>query len=418
MRKGKKIFILLIVLTFLIEGSVSLFFLQRSREIDQDTVAVNDVLKTIEENFGQTEKYPNDMSYSGIDNDGKLLFATEDGISTSVNEAVRNNDTILDLTVDGSAAGKVLFHNATRERIGKWQQAIAVTVLCSSIIQAVLVISYMLYLRKTIVKPFDELSDFANRVAGGDLDIPLEMDKGNTFGSFTEAFDLMRTELKKSRAAEKAAYDAKKDMVAQLSHDIKTPVASIKSASEFGYELAKDEKVKERFNLINFKADELTVLVDNLFVESVKDASEIKVSPRENDSSTVREAILHADFQSRAGEFTIPECTVFTDKLRLQQAFDNVFINSYKYADTEIKVEAKIEGEYLKVAVRDFGPGVTDEEVAVLKEKYKRGANSEGKDGAGIGLYLTNYFIKEMDGDILITNENPGLQVLFLIRTK
>ena len=150
----------------------------------------------------------------------------------------------------------------------------------------------------------------------------------------------------------------------------------------------------------------------------MKDASEIKVSPRENDSTTVREAILHADFQSRAGDFTIPECTVFTDKLRLQQAFDNVFINSYKYADTEIKVEAKIEGEYLKVAVRDFGPGVTDEEVAVLKEKYKRGANSEGKDGAGIGLYLTSYFLKEMDGDILITNEDPGLQVLFLIRTK
>ena len=418
MRKGKKIFIILIVLTFVIEGAVSLFFLQRSREIDQDTVAVNDVLKTVEENFGETEKYPTDMSYSVIDNDGKLLYTTEDGISTSVNEAVRNNDTILDLTIDGSVAGKVLFHNETRDCIGKWQQAIAVTVLCSSIMQAILVIGYMLYLRKTIVKPFDELSDFANRVAGGDLDIPLEMDKGNTFGSFTEAFDLMRTELKKSRAAEKAAYDAKKDMVAQLSHDIKTPVASIKSASEFGYELARDEKVKERFNLINFKADELTVLVDNLFVESVKDASEIKVSPRENDSSSVREAILHADFQSRAGEFTIPECTVFTDKLRLQQAFDNVFINSYKYADTEIKVEAKIEGEYLKVAVRDFGPGVTDEEVAVLKEKYKRGANSEGKDGAGIGLYLTSYFLKEMDGDILITNEDPGLQVLFLIRTK
>ncbi len=418
MRKGKKIFILLIVLTFLIEGSVSLLFLQKSREIEQDTVAVNDVLKTIEENFGNTDKYPNDMSYSVIGTDGKLLFSTDEGISTSVNEAVRNNDTILDLTVNGKAEGKVLFNNETRDRIQKWQQAIAVTVLLSSIAQAILVIGYMLYLRKTIVKPFDELSGFASRVAGGDLDIPLEMDKRNTFGSFTEAFDLMRAELKKSRAAEKAAYDAKKDMVAQLSHDIKTPVASIKSASEFGYELAKDEKVKERFNLINFKADELTVLVDNLFVESVKDASEIKVSPRENDSSTVREAILHADFQNRAGEFEIPECTVFTDKLRLQQAFDNVFINSYKYADTDIKVEARLEGEYLKVSVRDFGPGVTDQEVAVLKEKYKRGANSEGKEGAGIGLYLTSYFLKEMDGDILITNEEPGLQVLFLIRTK
>lgn len=413
----KKVFIILIVLTFLIEGAVSLFFLQKSRSVEQDPVAVNDCVKTIEENFGETEKYPSEMSYSVISTDGKLLYTTDEGISVSVNEAVRNNDTILDLTVDGDPAGKVLFHNETREQIGKWQKSIAITVFAASLVQAVLVISYALYLRKTIIKPFDELSEFAGRVAGGNLDIPLQMDKGNAFGKFTEAFDLMRTELRKSRAAEKAAYDAKKDMVAQLSHDIKTPVASIKSASEFGYELTKDEKVKERFNLINFKADELTVLVDNLFVDSVKDASEIKVSPRENDSSSVREAILHADFQNRAKEFTIPDCKVFTDKLRLQQAFDNVIINSYKYADTDIEVTAKLEGGYLKVAVRDFGPGVTDEEIAVLKEKYKRGKNSEGKEGAGIGLYLTSYFMKEMDGEILITNEDPGLQVLFLIRT-
>ena len=414
----KKIFVVLIVITFLIEGSVSLLFLRRSRMVEQDTVVINDCVKTIEENFGDESKYSTEIPYSLIDTDGKVLYQTDEDVSSTINEAIKNGDTILDIYQEGQVAGKIIFKNSTQERILRWQNYIAVTILLSSIVQAILVVGYALYLRKTIVKPFEELSDFAQRVAGGDLDVPLDRDKKNIFGSFTEAFDLMRTELRKSRAAEKAAYDAKKDMVAQLSHDIKTPVASIKSASEFGYELAKDEKVKERFNLINFKADELTILVDNLFAESVKDASEIKVSPRENDSSTVREAILHADFQNRAGEFEIPECTVFTDKLRLQQAFDNVFINSYKYADTKITVDAKLEDGYLKVAIRDFGPGVTDEEVAVLKEKYRRGKNSEGKEGAGIGLYLTTYFLKEMDGDILITNEEPGLQVLFLIRTK
>ncbi|MBO4495673.1 MAG: HAMP domain-containing histidine kinase [Clostridiales bacterium] len=413
----KKLFIFLIIFTFLIEGAVSLFFLMKTRNTEQDTVLINDCIKTLEENFGHEESYSTKLTYSVIDLDGKLLYSNQDGISTSVNEAIKNNDTILDFYQDGKVAGKVLFRNEIQKQIRGWQSSIAVTVLVCTLVQALLLIAYSLYLRKTIIRPFEDLSHFAERVAGGDLDVPLDMDKGHTFGSFTEAFDLMRTELKKSRAAEKAAYDAKKDMVAQLSHDIKTPVASIKSASEFGYELAKEEKVKERFNLINFKADELTVLVDNLFVESVKDASEIKVSPRENDSETVREAILHADYLNRASDFTIPECRVFTDKLRLQQAFDNVFINSYKYADTKIEVSAKLEDGYLKVSVRDFGPGVTDEEVAILKEKYKRGANSEGKEGAGIGLYLTSYFLKEMDGEIYITNENPGLQVLFLIRT-
>ena len=66
----KKIFIVLIVLTFLTEGIISLYFLRKSREVEQDTVAVNDCLKTIEENFGHAEKYPSDLSYAVIDPDG------------------------------------------------------------------------------------------------------------------------------------------------------------------------------------------------------------------------------------------------------------------------------------------------------------------------------------------------------------
>ena len=240
----KKLFIFLIIFTFLIEGAVSLFFLMKTRNTEQDTVLINDCIKTLEENFGHEESYSTKLTYSVIDLDGKLLYSNQDGISTSVNEAIKNNDTILDFYQDGKVAGKVLFRNEIQKQIRGWQSSIAVTVLVCTLVQALLLIAYSLYLRKTIIRPFEDLSHFAERVAGGDLDVPLDMDKGHTFGSFTEAFDLMRTELKKSRAAEKAAYDAKKDMVAQLSHDIKTPVASIKSASEFGYELAKEEKVE------------------------------------------------------------------------------------------------------------------------------------------------------------------------------
>ena len=413
----KKTFIVLILLTFLLEAVVSVLFLQKSMVNDQDVVAINHCVKTVEENFGNEEKYSADIEYALISPSGEVLFQTSDKPETSVNEAIKKNDTILQVYQDEKLVGTLIFHNDTMERINAWRRGLVITVLICVVAQAILLILYHRSIQKSIVKPFSELSSFAERVAGGNLDLPLPMDRKHVFGSFTEAFDLMREEIKKSRKAEKEANDAKKEMVAKLSHDIKTPVASIKSASEFGYELAKEEKVKERFNLINYKADELTVLVDNLFQSSVHDATEIQVSPRENDSESVREAILHADYLQRAEDFSIPSCQVFTDKLRLQQAFDNVFINSYKYADTAITVKAWLENGYLKVAVRDFGPGVTDEEVAVLKEKYKRGKNSEGKEGAGIGLYLTSYFLKEMDGDILITNEDPGLQVLFLIRT-
>ena len=57
------------------------------------------------------------------------------------------------------------------------------------------------------------MNEFATRVSCGNLDIPLEMDRNNNFGAFTEAFDIMRSEIKKARSEEKKAIDAKKELV-------------------------------------------------------------------------------------------------------------------------------------------------------------------------------------------------------------
>ena len=409
-------FVIVIIIVFIIEASLTALFLRKAQTIEQDNVMINDCLKTVEENYGNVSKYPDDLSYSIIDNDGNVIYTNGEDVSFTMSDAVRRNDTILDVMHDGELMGHMIFRNTIMDRINGWRLRIAVTVFVSSALQAILIISYYFYLRKTITEPFGKLSSFATRVAGGDLDVPLDLDKKHVFGSFTEAFDLMRTELKKSRASEKAANDAKKEMVAKLSHDIKTPVASIKSASEFGYELSKDEKIKERFNSINIKADELTVLVDNLFNSSVSDATEIQVNPRENNSQTIYDAIKNADYLQRVKEIKIPECKVFTDNLRIQQAFDNVFINSYKYADTAVKVTYEIAGDYLVIRIADEGPGVKEEELPLLKEKFRRGSNASDKDGAGLGLYLTDYFMEKMDGQLGLKNLEKGFEVSIYIR--
>jgi signal transduction histidine kinase len=267
-----------------------------------------------------------------------------------------------------------------------------------------------------MIKPFERLNDFAQRVAEGNLDMPLTMDKGHVFGAFTESFDLMRSELKKARIAEKKASDDKKEMVAKLSHDIKTPVASIKSTSEIGFEVTKEERTKEMFNVINVKTDQIKSLVDNLFNSSIGDVTEIAVNPGNYESGDILSLIKNSDYLNRAGSFNIPGCTVYMDKLRLQQVFDNIFMNSYKYADTDIRVDSEIAEEYLIIRISDEGPGVKDEEVPLLKEKYKRGSNSSDKDGAGLGLYLTNYFMEKMDGKLTLRNLEKGFEVAVYLR--
>ena len=412
----KSPFIIVLILIFIAETLMCYFMLTRIKDIKTDPVKVNECMYSISLNYGDTSKYNTQLDYVVIDNDENLVYKTRDGLSETINDAIKTRGLILDLTVDGEVVGKVIFDYNMDRQLEDVKKDIVILFVVVGVLQVVIVAAWYVYIDMKVVRPFKKLNSFATRVAEGNLDLPLTMDKGHVFGEFTEAFDLMRTELKKARAAEKKASDDKKEMVAKLSHDIKTPVASIKSTSEIGFEVTKEERTKEMFNVINVKTDQIKSLVDNLFNSSVGDVTEIAVNPGNYESGDILSLIKNSDYLNRAGSFTIPGCTIYMDKLRLQQVFDNIFMNSYKYADTDIRVDSEIAEEYLIIRISDEGPGVKDEEVPLLKEKYKRGSNSSDKDGAGLGLYLTNYFMEKMDGKLTLRNLEKGFEVAVYLR--
>ena len=409
-------FILLIILTFVAEVLACFLMVTGIQDIKTDPVKVNECIYSVKENFGDASKYNKQLDYVVIDNEGKILFKTRDGLSESVNEAIKTRGLILDLEIGGEVAGKVIFDYDLGTQIDGFKKNTIVTFIVIGVLQMVIIIAWYVYIKRTMITPFEKLSGFAARVAGGNLDIPLTMDKGHVFGAFTESFDLMRSELKKARIAEKKASDEKKEMVAKLSHDIKTPVASIKSTSEVGMAITKEERTKEMFGVINDKSDQIKSLVDNLFTSSVQDITEIEVNSGAMPSDAIVSLIKNADYLNRAGTFEIPECTVYFDKLRLQQVFDNIFMNSYKYADTAMSVKVEISGDYLVIRVADEGPGVKDEEIPLLKEKYRRGSNTSDKDGAGLGLYLADYFMEKMNGQLGLKNLDKGFEVSVYLR--
>lgn len=413
----KQGYIVVLVLTFVIEAVFCIGLLGKIEKSSQDTVAVNECLKSVEENFGNESLYIKSVDYVLIDDSGDVIYRTREGLSESINDAIRNSETILDITDGDEAIAKMIIHDDSYITIASYKTSLIRAILIISLVQIIIMVIFYLDIRKKILDPFANMEKFAARVAGGDLDVPLDIDRQRAFGSFSEAFDLMRTEIRSARASEKKANDDKKEMVAKLSHDIKTPVASIKSTSEIGYELASDPKIKEYFNLINVKSDQITVLVDNLFTSSVNDVTEIPVSPSKYDSNILYDLIRNSDHLKRVSSYEIPHCNIYADRLRLQQVLDNVFMNSYKYADTDIEVSATVDGDHLRVKIRDHGHGVKDEELPLLKNKYQRGENASSKDGAGLGLYLADYFMQNMEGMLLIDNEDDGLAVTLCIRT-
>ena len=408
------LFILLIV-SFIVEITVTTIFINQMSNYQNDTVKINELIYGVKDNFNNEELYPKYYTYSILDNEDNLIYKTSDNTSISLNEAYRNKDTIVTINVNGIDY-KICINNKINEIIAQNNKSILTTIIVISLFQLFIISLYYIYLYKSILKPFKDMKEYASRISSGNLDVPLKMDKNNSFGAFTESFDIMREELKKARIKEKEANDSKRELVAKLSHDIKTPVASIKSTSELGYAISKDDKDKAYFDTINKKSDQINTLVSNLLISSLEDLEEIKINPTLMDSYILYELIKNSDYLSKVDKYVIPECKIYADRLRLQQVIDNIISNSYKYAKTDIHVESFIVDNFLVIEFRDYGAGVNPIELPLLTEKFRRGENSKSLDGVGLGLYISKTFLDEMEGSIELKNGNPGFIVIIKLR--
>lgn len=408
-----KIFLFGTILLLIAEIIALIIFAVQTPDLSQDAVAVNEIVQTVTDDFNNMEEHRNTtaLNYVVLDNSGNLLYKTQSGLSESINVAITHRDTILDITIDKTQVGKIIIYNDGTQTLQYQKQTAVIVLSVAIVIQIFICIGYTVYLYLSVIRPFRKLKGFAERVAGGNLDMPLAMDRHNLFGAFTESFDIMRSELKKARLAEAQAQQSKKELVAKLSHDIKTPVASIKAVSEVGLAVTTTEKDKANYTQIMGKADQINKLVTNLFTATLEELQQLTVTPTNIESKQVKTMLENADYLRRSIIPDMPDCLVFADALRLQQVFDNIFANSYKYANTEITVSLHRTDKHIDITIEDFGGGVEAEELPVLKEKFKRGSNAKNTEGAGLGLYISDYFMKEMHGELIIENGVHGLKV-------
>lgn len=413
----KNIFLLSIALLFLIEIGALLGFAVKNADYLQDAVKINEAVQSVQAEWDTIQTYEDrtGLDYVVINRDGSVVFRTGPELSENVNAAVIHRDTILDIEVDGLPVGKIIIYNGSGQSIQSEKRKAVTVLLVVMVGQFCICIGYLIFLHNTIIRPFQKLKDFARRVAGGNLDIPLTMDRQNLFGAFTESFDIMRAELKRARKNEAEANASKKELVAKLSHDIRTPVASIKAASELGAACADNEKTKHNYIAIAHKADQINTLVTNLLTSTLEELTELSVTPANITSRELKTILESSDYLHCAVVPDIPECLLYADILRLQQVFDNIFANSYKYVNTKIDITIQREGKHLIVAVEDYGGGIHPEELPFMKEKFRRGSNAKDVEGAGLGLYISDYFMTEMQGELLIENGRNGLKVTVCI---
>lgn len=273
------------------------------------------------------------------------------------------------------------------------------------------------YLYFAVLRPFGKLKGFADSIARGNFDVPLKYERSNYFGKFTWAFDSMRNEITKARQCEKEAVENNKTVIATLSHDIKTPIASIRAYAE-GLQANMDsspEKREKYLSVLMRKCDEVAKLTNDLFLHSLSDLDKLKINAETFEVCSFVETVVseiageHQDVTFAKPDF---EALVSADKNRLTQIIENLINNSRKYAKTPIDIKLTHADGEVNIHFTDYGKGIPDSDMPFIFDKFYRGKNVENEQGSGLGLYIVKYLAEKMGGSVLLHNHTNSFEAI------
>lgn len=402
------------VILLLVAGTVLYLRIDRHETYEIDMLELNTNAQEISEKLAAGEE-PEQLEkhYHCF-----IVLLSEKQYESENNMYIREGYSVFDYTQDGVITGKIAFAAREDEYVSRKnsEKVTLVTILLAALVLGLLLLWGVWYL---FVRPFADLKVFAEHVSKGNLDVPLKMRKRNYFGAFTESFDRMREELKKSADREAEANRSKKELVAELSHDIKTPVATIQATCEVMEVKYDDPDIREKVEVIKSKASSVDRLIDNMFKATLDELEELKVETTEENSAILSEIIGELRFYGEVNLLNdVPECLIEADRLRLEQVIDNIAGNSFKYAGTPLEIEFSNDEQMVHVVFMDRGPGVPEEELPLLTSKFYRGSVSSGKDGSGLGLYLASLFMTRMGGGLEVRNREGGGFVVEIVLKK
>ena len=391
---------------------------------NDDVLLLNEIAHKMVLDDMPPENTAPEREYVILDRNGNVIYDNRSDRSEAitVETAMQRRYSYIYITENNQITGSVVLTDSNKRFERLRTNIITVYCVCGFLLIGAAA-ALGVYIRKTIIRPFAKMKDFASYVAAGDLDRPLEMDKGNMFGAFSESFDIMREELKASRARELSLQKKERELVASLSHDLKTPVTGIKLTSELmaaiffqneGQEITVTEDMTGKMNNICKRADEIGVLVGDLFSSTLEDLGEFKVECSDENSAVIAEIVSKYDDRGLVRISEIPQVIVHIDKLRLSQVIGNIIFNSYKYAGTSIEISFRLDESFLEVSISDSGPGVPEDEIELITNKFYRGREHGDKEGSGLGLYIARILMDKMGGELSVRSEN-GLCVTLLI---
>jgi histidine kinase len=271
------------------------------------------------------------------------------------------------------------------------------------------------FVSKSIINPINQLKKAAYFIKRGNLDHSIKAIRNDEIGQLTQAFEAMRIQLKESHEIQKQYEDNRKELIAHISHDLKTPITSIKGYIEGIRDGVADtpEKRTRYIQTIYTKAVDMDHLIDELFIFSKLDLGKVPFEFEKIDikdylidyfeelSFDLRKQNVELNFQ-----FTPTGCyDVLIDREKFKRVLANIINNSLKYMEKdkrELIISMHSTNENVEISIADNGPGIPEESIPFIFNQFYRAERSRNKltGGSGLGLSIAKMIIEEHNGVI------------------
>lgn len=281
------------------------------------------------------------------------------------------------------------------------------------------------YIGNTVIKPFYRIRELPYELSKGNLTVPVKEEKNKVFGRFLWGMDLLRENLEDAKEEELRLQKEKKTLLLSISHDIKTPLSSIKlyakALNEKLYE--NEEKKLEVYESIGRNADDIENYVNQIIKASKEDFLNLSVEMENAYLSDVLNSIdeLYQDKLSPLNTkwelAPFENCLLSCDKERLIEVLQNIMENAIKYGDGGyIRLTVDEEENCKLIRIENSGEPIKEDELPHVFDSFYRGTNIKSKKGSGLGLYICRTLMQLMDGDIFAERLAEGNAFTVVVR--
>jgi len=267
------------------------------------------------------------------------------------------------------------------------------------------------YINHYFIDPLHELKRAADHIESGDLNYPIVYLPNSEIGEFCTSFDKMRIRLKNTITDQQENERQKKQFIASISHDLKTPLTTIQGYIEALQDgIVKDKEMYDFYlSTIHEKAEELNHLIDDLSVYSKQDIGEFKLNIERIHSGRFLNHYFENKMLSTPIQLILKKPFIATyiriDVYRFTQILDNLFNNAKKYTKNQIIVSTKVVHYHLQISIEDNGIGIAEKNINYLFEPFfmvDKEKDQREKRGSGLGLSITKELIEAHGGSIFV----------------